>query len=396
MRLRAASVVATVVAVTAGTWVAPASSTASTVVGTSYARATPSRCPSVDGPKCHVQLRTGIRMAYEEVGPQHGRAVILLHGLTDSSRSWSRAMQALHARKPGWHVLAVDQRGQGDSSMPQGTRCRNNPVICFRPVDLANDVVAFMDAKHIRRAAVAGHSMGSLVAQEVALRHPRRVSKAILIASSNTGLDNPTLAGFVLPQIEKWRQQLAAKGISWPAGAYDKTPLDADPAGALAYMRDGWDVDPVAPQSFVDAVAAETARVKLGTWLGETEGLLRVDNTKRLRHLEVPTLVLWGTQDAIFYAKDQQGLIAALTRAAKGRGSFWWKAYGTRPLPSSGYQVDEIGHNVQWEAPDGVARDIASFVRTGRPTRDLFRTNAPGNVKQIVTVPGAARLIHRR
>lgn len=362
----------------------------------SGAKRRPSACPSVDGPKCHVRLRTGIRMAYVETGPRRGRPVILLHGLTDSSRSWSLAMQALHARRPGWHLMALDQRGQGGSSMPQQAKCRRAPAQCFRAADLAQDVVAFMNAKHLRRATVAGHSMGSVVAQEVALRHPRRVSKLILIASSTTGIDNPTLADFVMPQIRKWRNALEAKGVSWPAGAYGLTPLDADP-DALTFMREGWDVDPVAPASFVEAVAQDTAKVRLGTWLGETQALLRVDNARRLRHLRTPTLVLWGTQDAIFYAKpDQQGLVAALKQAARGRGSFSWKAYGKRPLPASGYQVDEIGHNVQWEAPRQVARDIVAFVRTGRPTRDLFHTDAPGNVRRIVTVPGAAQLVQRR
>ncbi len=355
-----------------------------------------SRCPDVDVATCVVRLRTGIRMAYVEVGPRHGRTVILLHGLTDSSRSWSRAMRALHRLRPDLHLVALDQRGQGDSSQPRGAVCRSQPATCYEMRDLAADVVAFMDARHIRRASLAGHSMGSFVAQEVALRHPRRVDKVALLASSTTGVDNPTLRDYVLPQVEgPWRDALVAQGYSWPEDAYDLTPLDADP-DAVEWMKVFWDADPVAPLPFVEAVSADTAGVPLGTWLGETEALLRTDNTRRLAHLRAPTLVLWGAQDPIFYrSPDQDGLIAALTRAARGRGSFVFKEYGAVPLPPSGFQESDIGHNLQWEAPRGVARDLDRFLRTGLPTRDLFRSD-PADVQHVVTVPGAARLLVRR
>ena len=353
-------------------------------------------CPSVDGPKCHVRLRTGIRMAYVEVGPRRGKPVILLHGLTDSSRSWSLSMRALHRLRPNLHIYALDLRGQGASSQPKKRACRSHPERCYEMEDLAADVVAFMDTQRIRSASIAGHSMGSFVAQEIGLRYPRRADRLVLVASSTTGVNNPTLRDFVLPQVEgPWRDSLVAQGRSWPRDAYARTPLDADP-NAVEWMKQSWDADPVAPQSLVSAIAAETARVPLGTWLGETKALLATDNTRRLRHLKIPTLVLWGAQDSIFYDTDQHRLVKALTRAARGKGSFAWKQYGARPLPASGFQESDIGHNVQWEAPAKVARDIASYLRTGRPTKDLYRTDHPDGTHHIVTEPGAARIISRR
>jgi pimeloyl-ACP methyl ester carboxylesterase len=353
-------------------------------------------CPSVDGPKCSVRLRTGITMAYVETGPRHGRPLILLHGLTDTSRSWSLAMADLHRRRPDLHLYALDLRGQGGSSMPTQPGCRVTPEDCFEMSDLARDVVAFLDTQHLRRASFAGHSMGTFVAQELGLRHPKRVDKLVLLATSTTGVGNPTLRDFVLPQVEgPWRDALVAKGLTWPQGAYLRTPLDADP-DAVAWMKANWDVDPVAPPSLVDAISPETAHVRLGTWIGETKALLATDNTRRLTHLRAPTLVLWGSQDSIFYRSDQDAVIAALTTAAKGCGSFVWKQYGVRPLPSSGFQEDEIGHNVQWEAPAQVARDIDSFLRRGTPTRDLFHTDHPADVHRIVTEPGAATIVSHR
>ena len=380
-------------------WVLSVTAALLTTAGTSTAAETgppAAACPSVDGPKCHVTLRTGIRMAYVEVGPATGPAVVLLHGLTDSSRSWSLAMAELHELRPDLHLYALDQRGQGDSSLPSGRRCRRDPERCFQMKDLARDVVAFMRAEGLRSATLAGHSMGSFVAQEVALRRPRMVDAVALLASSTTGVDNPTLRDYVLPQIEgPWREALEAQGVEWPEGAYRRTPLDADP-DAVAWMEVFWDADPVAPTSLVEAIAEETAHVPLGTWLGETEALLETDTSRRLRHLKVPALVLWGTQDPIFYRRpDQSSLIRTLTRAAHGKGSFAWKQYGEQPLPASGYQESDLGHNLQWEAPRQVALDLDAFLRTGRPTPDLYRSSL-ADPRRIVTEPGDAVVIRRR
>ena len=68
-------------------------------------------------------------------------------------------------------VFALDQRGHGDS---------DRPATGYAMHDLAADVVAFMDAQGIRRAAVVGHSMGSIVAREVARLAPARLSHLVL------------------------------------------------------------------------------------------------------------------------------------------------------------------------------------------------------------------------
>jgi hypothetical protein len=74
---------------------------------------------------------------------------------------------------------------------------------------------------------------------------------------------------------------------------------------------------------------------------------------------------------------------------------FYWKQYGVRPPPPSRdkHDADDIGHNLSWEAPRELAADIDSFVRTGSPTRDLYRTDAPADVHKILVEPGKAVII---
>ena len=74
---------------------------------------------------------------------------------------------------------------------------------------------------------------------------------------------------------------------------------------------------------------------------------------------------------------------------------FYWKQYGVRLPPRSGdkHEADDIGHNLSWEAPRQLAADIDSFVRTGAPTRDLYRTDAPGDIHRIIVERGKAHIV---
>jgi pimeloyl-ACP methyl ester carboxylesterase len=71
-------------------------------------------------------------------------------------------------------VLAVDQRGYGESDKPESG---------YGIPDLAADVVAFLDALKIDRATLVGHSFGSFVARQVAIGAPERIERLVLIGT---------------------------------------------------------------------------------------------------------------------------------------------------------------------------------------------------------------------
>ena len=143
---------------------------------------------------------------------------------------------------------------------------------------------------------------------------------------------------------------------------------------------------------FRSARSALGAATPLGTWIGALQEILATDNTERLRHLTVPTLVLYAIQDDIFSPADEQILIASLTTAADGRGSFWFKQYGSclQPIRST----DRPRPQPPVGGARGVAADIASFVRFDRPTTALYHTDYPADIHRIVADPGRAVLIH--
>jgi pimeloyl-ACP methyl ester carboxylesterase len=354
-----------------------------------------STCEDIATGKCTQVLSTGITMAYVETGPADGPAVILIHGLTDSLRSWSLTMRELHKAVPGMHILAVDLRGHGSSSMPPDS-CAPAPEKCFRPADFAADVIDFMQKKGISKAVLVGHSLGTFVVQEIALMHPEMVGRAILVAASVRGVDNVVLRDYVLkePVEGSWKKALEAKGKVYPADFYHLTPIDADP-NASDWTAKNWVVDPAADPAFLVPYIPETITVKLGTWIGATKALLMADNTARFKDWTTPTLVIWASQDNIFTEDpDQKGVREALTTAGKAHGTVhYWKQYGVLPLPASGAQETDIGHNVQWGAPAAVAADIAAFVATGAPTADLARSDQSPNVSHILTEAGKATVM---
>jgi pimeloyl-ACP methyl ester carboxylesterase len=73
-----------------------------------------------------------------------------------------------------WHVLVPDNRGVGQSDMPKRP---------WTMGDMADDVAAMLDAAGVRKAVIAGISMGGMIAQQLALRHPERVHGLVLMAT---------------------------------------------------------------------------------------------------------------------------------------------------------------------------------------------------------------------
>ena len=128
-----------------------------------------------------VQLATGrngteIVISYVE-WPSDGPPVVLLHGLMGTWRFMSPFVPALAAS--GWHVIAPDFRGHGDSGREQG---------CYSGEYYSADIRAFLEHEVKRPAILLGHSLGGLVALYLAATLPNAV-RAIIIGDSPITMD---------------------------------------------------------------------------------------------------------------------------------------------------------------------------------------------------------------
>lgn len=361
-------------------------------------------CGNLAGQRCEVRLATGIRMSYFDVGPADGETLILLHTDTTSAVEWNWTVNALAELDPGLHIYALDQRGAGTTGLPITEQCRSRPNLCIGREELAADVLAFMDAKHIARATLVGHALGADVAMQVALQRPKRITRLVL---SGIGVAAPAAAQPASPPRAPWagmeglgwRELLEKRGVRWPEGAMHMRPLDIDP-DAVRHLTEHWDISVIADPEVVNRIAAQTAQESLATW-----GTM--DTTQRPATpppdpsgLAMPVMVLWGSEDAYFDRASQDRLMEQLRAAGRRHPGmyFCWKQYGVRPRPASGNkrEADDIGHNLSWEAPRGLAADIASFVRRGAPTRDRYRSNAPDHPREILVEAEQATVITSR
>lgn len=130
----------------------------------------------------------GIRIAFEELGGAGGDPLLLVMGL-GTSRFWWPEGLVEHLVRRGFHVVAYDQRDAGQSTHlpdrhggpPLQALLRRRPP-AYSAEDLTDDAVAVLDAVGWQRAHLFGHSLGGLVAQRTAIRHPDRV---LTIATSS-------------------------------------------------------------------------------------------------------------------------------------------------------------------------------------------------------------------
>jgi pimeloyl-ACP methyl ester carboxylesterase len=357
-----------------------------------------SDCDNFFGQHCLVELPTGVHMSYFELGSGAGDTLILLHTDTTGAIEWAWTAAALLTLDPNLHLYALDQRGSGATDLPQTQRCWSTPNLCITRADLAADLLAFMDAKKIAKATLVGHAMGAGAARRMALDHPERVVRLIL---SGTGAphreDTAAAASLSAPLDEMtplgWQAMLEARGVKWPQGALHMRPLDIDP-DAVRHITQHWDISAIAAPQVVDAIAAQSAGQSLASWGTLDPTPAPSGPVDRPDGLTVPTLVLWGSEDSGLDRASQDRLMDLLMQASRThRGMyFYWKQYGVRPPPASGdkHDADDIGHNLSWEAPRQLAADIDSFVRSGAPTRDLYRTDAPADIHRIIVEPGNA------
>jgi len=124
-----------------------------------------------DGGKTGLAPINGIKLWYGEFG--HGTPVILVHGGLANANYWGLLVRAL---APHYRVIVMDSRGHGRSSRdahPYGYDL------------MADDVVGLMDYLKIDKAALVGWSDGAIIGLDIALRHPKRLTKLFAFAANS-------------------------------------------------------------------------------------------------------------------------------------------------------------------------------------------------------------------
>ncbi|MGI8714349.1 MAG: alpha/beta hydrolase [Solirubrobacteraceae bacterium] len=157
--------------------------------------------------------------------------VVAIHGITSTSRSWLATSQALGERAA---LVAIDLRGRGDS------RALPGPF----GIDVhVRDVIAVLDHLGQSRAVIAGHSLGAYIAARLAILHPDRVDRLVLVDGGLTipgseGVDpEQFMQAFLGPTLARLKMTFADVGAyrDWWAEHPAFAHADIDPANLDAY-----------------------------------------------------------------------------------------------------------------------------------------------------------------
>jgi pimeloyl-ACP methyl ester carboxylesterase len=232
--------------------------------------------------------------------PAHAEAVpvVLVHGFGMGSSY----MVPLAARlAPEFPAYAPDLPGHGPSDKP--------PRV-LDAAGLAEALLGWMDAVGLTHAAVVGHSSGCQVAIELAVRHPGRVDRLVLVAPA------------VDPAARSLLRQIGRMLVTIPAER---------PSLALLVLME----------------FARTGPVRLAR---ELRYVLAYPMEERLPRLRVPSLIVRGTADGL----TPGGWAREVVRLA-----------GAGPL----VELPGLGHSPNYSAPDALARAITPFLKAPRPTR---------------------------
>ena len=216
---------------------------------------------------------SGARLHYFVEGD--GPALLMVQGAGVIGEGWRLQMDALRSR---FTVIAFDNRGVGQSSSPRGR---------LSIEDMAHDVMAIADALRLDRFHLAGHSMGGLISQQVALSAPERMLSLSLICSFAHGRQAATMSMAML--ITAIRMRVGTRAMRRRALTELIMPpsylAGVDGAALAEQLRPLFGYDLASQPMFV---------------MQQVRAMSRFDASSRLPALAgVPTLVVSATEDRI-------------------------------------------------------------------------------------------------
>jgi pimeloyl-ACP methyl ester carboxylesterase len=273
----------------------------------------------------------GHPVTYHRMGA--GPAVLLVHGITSSSRTWRTVMPALAEH---YDVIAPDLLGHGRSAKPRGD---------YSLGAYASGLRDLLVALEIPSATVVGHSLGGGVAMQFAYQFPERVERLVLVDSGGLGAEvSLVLRAATLPGAEYVLPLLASSPLRGAGGIVGSVlgRVGLRPSADVQGMAEGF-------ESLGDA-AARRAFVHTARSVIDPTGQ-RVDATDRLYLAEhVPSLIVWGDRDRMIPVKHGEDAHAL--------------------MPNSRFETfPGAGHFPFNDDPDRFVALLHEFITTTEPAR---------------------------
>ncbi|MEI8068336.1 MAG: alpha/beta fold hydrolase [Actinomycetota bacterium] len=232
-----------------------------------------------------VSATDGTRIHYEVTGKPGATPVLMIQGLGASKNAWNLQRIAMATR---FRIISFDNRGAGRS---------DKPTVPFTLEQMAEDAIAVLDAASIETAHVVGASMGGVISQIVAVKHPHRVRSLTLVCTACRN--------------HPWRQELLQ---SWAKTAEEKGMIEVGKEAAQWVMS---------PRSFRRLVPAFTWMGPLAalrprhSFVSQIDAILntREDLVDQLSTITAPTMVIVGNQDILTPRGDSEEIAERIPNA---------------------------------------------------------------------------------
>jgi pimeloyl-ACP methyl ester carboxylesterase len=308
----------------------------------------------------------GIRMHIAEQG--EGPLVILCHGFPELWYSWRHQIKAL--AEAGFHAVAPDQRGYGETERPEA-------IEDYDILKLTGDIVGLVHALGEERAVIAGHDWGAPVAWHCALLRPDIFhAVALLSVPFQAGTWDDIRPTEVMKMMAGSDQQFYQSYFQKPGVAEEELEADVRKSMLMAFYSISGEAPPDKrwrflfgkSEKFLDSIYLPD---KLPSWLTEQDldfftkefertgfrgGLNWYRNVDRMREL---TYFLNGAklrQPALFLAGEEDPVIVFYGQALEGMEE-------AVPKLSKKVLIPEAGHWVQQERPDEVNELLIEFLK---------------------------------
>ena len=249
-------------------------------------------------------------------------AVALLHGVGGSRRIWSDAVSGTTRAlaQAGFTALALDLPGYGDSPLPA----------TLSIASMADAVADTLTALGFQRAVLLGHSMGGMVAQELAAQHPQRVA-ALVLACTSPAFGKPG---------GDWQQAFLRDRLAL---------LDAGQGmAAVAERLVPAMVAPEVPEAAREAARRIMSAVPEATYRAALHALVGFDRRAALPAIRVPALCLAAAHDRTAPPEVMQRMAGY--------------------IPGAQYEcLEGAGHIANVEQPEAFNATVLAFLRQHFP-----------------------------
>jgi pimeloyl-ACP methyl ester carboxylesterase len=272
-----------------------------------------------------VAVNDSITIAYVDEG-EGKETIIFVHGLGSYLPAWGKNIRELRSR---YRCIAVDLPGYGKSS---------KGLYDIGMAFYAHMLMQFMDELNLDAVTIAGHSMGAQIAMTLALQHPERVKRLILVSP----------AGFerFSPGESKWFKEVVT------VDAVKNTPVQQIRANVVANF---YNMPRDAEFMITDRIALRDAKdfdYYCYTVSKAVQGMVEEPVSEYLEDIQQPTLTIFGENDNLI---PNPYLTGGKTKSIA--------KIGAEKIPNNKLLlIPRCGHFAQFERPDVVNREIKTFM----------------------------------